>query len=88
MPVNVNLKTGTGEIGNVKVNEILTTLSLPPEGGREYGQLFSLPLVRIQLLLAQADRLGGYLYQFVVVDELQGLLQGKNARRGQLDGVI
>src|SRR6185369_8262167 len=47
-----------------------------------------LALGRVQLLFAQADRLGCYFNQFVVVDELQGLLQCQHARRGELDGVV
>src|SRR6266567_528259 len=48
----------------------------------------ALPPVGVQLLLSQPDRLWRYLHQLVLVDEFQRLLQGKVARRCQLDGVV
>jgi len=48
---------------------------------RHFARLFflflrALALVFVEIALAQADRFGRHLDQFVVVDELQGLLQG------------
>src|SRR5580698_6372542 len=60
-----------------------------PGGSGCFGAAAGLPAILLfEVSLAQTDVLGSDLHQLIVLDELQGLLQGETQGRGQEDVLV